>query len=612
MNRDGHRLWVSRAAGSLAVSGIALALVVASNRALAAEIRVNGSGLSLGGHSTIQDGPDRMMFSLRDSHGKQRFVQSAIKHSTSPALLGPTASKPHFTVRYALPIPPDNATNISGTLTGLDPEVWPHNHSPGFEALPNGDLLAVYFSARTSAGANESDRTTRFVQARLRHGAEQWDPPELFLDFEAMNDQSALLWTEGSTVRFFGGGRNAPDSMPFKMAVSTNNGVTWSVSLPQLDKPTADYTAQPIANAFRGGDGALYLAMDGGKDTSFLWRSPDNGVHWSDTGGRTGARHSTIIPLDDHGTFLSIGGKNAGINGWTPMNLSSNWGSTWSGSTASPFPALGGNQRPSLIRLANGHLLLVTDSYHRNTKKSPEGWKQGEGCFVAVSKDNGTTWHFKKLPVTLVHEKDQVLGTLGYATVRQSPNGLIHVLTTMTHPCLHYEFNEAWIFSEAGDIPPENDGGTLRTFQETYADGSLRLKWRARVCTDGRYLLDGSEVSYHSNGQKEREVTYSRGHKTGRETFWNSDGTKRWSWHHNPKKNSATWTHYWPNGKPKVQSQWTTKSQARDSTRNFLGLVAHGPARHWDEAGRLIHTHYFANGLLKTDGQKGAAPNDAR
>ena len=608
MNLAGHITFMLRVAGCLAACVASLSGLATDAPTPTAAIRVTGAGLSLAPNAAIQDASNQITLTLGASVTPPPFSQSAVKHSTAPAELGPGGNKPHFAVRFALPLPPDNATNVPGTLTGLDAGVWPHNHSPGFEALPNGDLLAIYFSAKTSAGADESDKTTRFVQARLRHGAEQWDPPELFLDFEAMNDQSALLWTEGNIIRFFGGGRGASPLMPFKMAVSTNNGATWTVSLPQLDRPATDYTAQPIANAFRGSDGAIYLAMDAEGDASFLWRSLDNGIHWSDTGGRTGARHSTIIPLDDKGKFLSIGGKNAGMNGWTPMNLSADWGKTWSASTRSPFPALGGNQRPSLIRLANGHLLFVTDSYHRNTKKSPDGWTLGEGCFVAVSKDNGTSWHFKKLPVTLVHEKDRALGTLGYATARQSPNGVIHVLTTMTHPCLHYEFNEAWIFSEAGDIAPESGDGRMREFRENYPDGSPRVKWSARVCTNGRYLLDGTETSYHLNGRKEHEAAYVNGHKTSRETFWSADGTKLWSWNHDLKKTSATWTHYWPSGKPKVESHWNTKAKARDSERTFAGLEAHGPAKHWSESGKLVHTYHFAHGLLSTGDQKGSSP----
>lgn len=525
------------------------------------------------------------------------FTQAAIKQSPEPALQGPNPKTPYFTVRFALPIPPENEVALTGPLVGLDPSVMAHQHSPGFEILPNGDALAIYFSAKDSKGSSESDPGTRFVQARLRYGSEEWDPPELFCDFKPLNDQSGLLWRDGNTLRFFGGGRGTSDRLPFKMAVSTNNGATWTMTLPQLEAPARDFTAQPITSAFRSGD-AMYFAMDASKDGSFLWRSTDNGIHWHDMGGRTSARHSAIVPLDDKGQLLSIGGKNVSLDGWSPMHRSSDWGATWSSSSKSPFPALGGNQRPCMIRLANGHLCFVSDSYQRKKDAAPEGWKYGEGCIVAISSDNGENWHIRRLPVELPHESDRNRGTLGYATVRQAPNGVIHVLASMTHPCLHYEFNEAWVFSKAGDISPEADGGTIRRYRETYANGGVRAAWSARICPNGRYLLDGTETTFYENGKKEHEVTYKNGRKVGLETFWAVDGTKLWSWTHHPESNTSTWVEFWANGRKRLESNWSTRPQARDNKRSFFGLVANGPAYHWRQDGTPQAAYAFTNGTL--------------
>src|SRR5262249_51953614 len=150
-----------------------------------------------------------------------------------------------------------------------------------------------------------------------------------------------------------------------------------------------------IVNAFRAPDGAMYFAMDAGETASFLWRSTDGGGHWHDMGGRTGGRHSTILPLDGEGHLLAIGGKASRVNGWSPESRSSDWGASWSSNRASPFPALGSNQRPCLIRLANGHLCFVSDSCTRKMETSPKGWAYGEGCIVAISADNGSTWRIK-------------------------------------------------------------------------------------------------------------------------------------------------------------------------------------------------------------------------
>ena len=581
------------------------AMVPAISAAVTQTIQLRAAGFEMRKENSIEDGTNRLELAI---HGAVPsvlpFNQSAVKQNAEPARLGPNAEKPYFTVRFALPVPPENATNNVAALAGIDPAVFTHNHSPGFEILPNGDALAVWFS--TPPGESESSTNTSFIQARLRYGAEEWDLPELFFKTENYNDQSGLLWNDNGTIRFFGGGRGLSDSVPFKMAASTDNGATWTLSLPQLESPANNFTAQPITSAFRGGPvpllsslNPIYFAMDGDKAKSFLWRSLDNGIHWRDMGGRTGGRHSVIVPLDDKGNLLSIGGKNNSINGWSPQNVSTNYGASWSESAASPFPPLGSAQRPSLIRLVDGNLFFVSDAWlQKKDQAPPAGWKFGDGCFVAISTNHGSSWHIKPLPVQLPNHQYHKFGTTGYVTARQAANSVIHILATETQPCLHYELNEAWIFSDAGDVVPEMDGGKVQRFSENFPDGKLRIRWSARICPNGRYLLDGTETSFYQNGQREHEVTYRNGHKTGAEIFWAADGVKLWTWSHDLKNHTSQWTHYWSNGKKSVESNWNTLPEARDLKRTFPGLVANGPVYQWTEAGTLSHTYHFTNGIL--------------
>ncbi|HKJ43572.1 MAG TPA: hypothetical protein VKA27_15860 [Sunxiuqinia sp.] len=565
-------------------------------------IHILASGFALGANSSVNNGQETTNLIIDDARTKP-FNQSAIKQNTEVAKQGPDPQKPYFTVQFAMPIPPCYTNTDVAALTGIDSMVYRHNHSPGFTILPNGDALAIYFS--TPAGKSEADPSTSFVQARLRYGSLEWDMPELFFKTKGFNDQSGLLWNDNGKIWFFGGGRDISDFIPFRIATSTDNGSSWTLSLPQLDKPATSYTAQPITNAFREPDGAIYFAMDGDGSHSFLWRSQDDGIHWHDMGGRTGGRHSVILPLDDQGNLISIGGKNSNVDGWSPENFSTDWGASWSESQPSPFPPLGSGQRPSMIRLASGALLFVSDSYlHKYKKAPPESWEYGDNCFVAISKDNGKTWHVKPLPVQLPGHSRTAHPSLGYSTVRQAPNGVIHLLTTVTLPCLHYEFNEAWIWSDAGAVKPENSGGTIKNYSEKYANGQLKSTWSARICPDGRYLLNGKETDHYEDGTKQHQVTYLNGRKTGEETFWASDGTKRWSWHRDLKTNTAIWTHYWPNGNKKVESTWNTNPKARDLNRHFLGYVAEGPSMQWDEQGNVIGSQYFENGDIEKSESK--------
>lgn len=559
-------------------------------------LRIRAAAFVLGREISATDATNHFELALETS-SVIPFTQSAVKQSPEAAQFGPDAMKPYFTVRFALPIPPSNATNEVAALAGVDPMVFTHNHSPGFEILPNGDALAIYFS--TPPGKAEADISTSFVQVRLRYGSEDWDLPELFFKTEGYNDQSGLLWNDGGKIRFFGGGRDISDAIPFRQATSTDNGATWKLSLPQLDKLATNYTAQPITSAFRAPENSIYMAMDGDGAQSFLWRSTDDGTHWHDMGGRTGGRHSVIVPLDDQGTLLSIGGKNAATNGWSPQNISTNFGATWGESFPSAFPPLGTAQRPSLIRLASGNLLYVGESYlHKIDRAAPKDWKFGDNCFVALSTNNGTSWHIKPLPVQLPGHQRTNHPTLGYVTARQGANGVIHILTTVTQPCLHYELNEAWIWSDAGDIKPETSGGVVKKFFENYPNGKTRSQWSARITPNGRYLLDGEETDFYENGDKQHEVTYASGRKTGPEVFYSPNGKVLWTWQYDLKNNKASWAQFWPDGRPKLLSTWNTKPKARDLNRSFFGLVAHGPTWLFDSNGALPRQFIFTNGAF--------------
>ena len=522
------------------------------------------------------------------------FCQAAIKQSTGPALQGPDPEVPYFTVRFSMPIPPDNIEDGIASMLGCDPATMHHSHSPGFEIMPNGDAMAVWFTAHASEYAPD----VRFVQARLRYGSDQWDMPELFWDMKGMNDESGLLWTESDgTVHFFGGGRIAnSDRRPFVMAVSTDSGATWELKRPYFPVPAVDFTAQPCQNAWRQNGTTIFSVTDGDSSNSIVWRSTDNGVTWYDMGGRTNGRHSTIVPIGNSGTLLSYGGKNSDIGGWMPWCKSSNWAASWPDDGPTVFSPLGSNQRPCLIRLANGKLVFCADAQHRDNYKPP-GSTYDYGCLVAISDNNGLSWHIQILSVTLPHESDQDDGTLGYSTIRQAPNGIIHILTTMTHPCLHYEFNEAWIYSAQGDIPPETTGGTVEQYSEHYSGGQLKATWSARTCPNGRYLLHGAETSYYADGTKEHEATWVNGHRNGAETFWGPDGTRIWGCEYDENNHTAIWMHYWDTGVKRIESRWNTNPTARDlPSRHFSGFVANGDAYHWGRCGQGEEAYSFENG----------------
>ena len=102
--------------------------------------------------------------------------------------------------------------------------------------------------------------------------------------------------------------------------------------------------------------------------------------------------------------------------------------------------------------------------------------------------------------------------------VRQAPNGVIHILSTMTHPCLHYEINEAWLESDDVVLPPR--GMRTRAKQAAPTGGTLHAKtasggnasWGYAADAARGYMLHGDfNATFPSSNVVEYAATYSYG-----------------------------------------------------------------------------------------------------
>ncbi len=504
----------------------------------------------------------------------------------------PVPGKPWFRKRYLHPMPPDNATKEEIIAAGLAPSLGGHNHSPGFVVCPNGDLLAVYFSATF-----EDNPEVLLMGSRLRHGADEWDMPEPIIDFPDVNDVSPLVWREADKIYLFWGNIHLRGGYPFQWMESTDNGATFSgVKFPAITKVVDGYAPQPITSMFRDERGTIYLASDGVAAQSFLWASEDDMKTWFDTGGRTGGRHTAIVPLMD-GTFFGLGGKKSDIDGFMPISISRDKGKSWEISK-SVFPTLGGGQRPALIRLKSGRLLYAGDYQRKDGFQSPGIRKRG--TFVALSGDEGKTWHIKKLPGTLESSKEETARemkgeTLGYVCLAQADDGMIHLITSKNAPALHFEFNEAWILSPPAAV--SNAGlmaqaaleiKDVQTIMENYPGGALRTVKHGGRGDNGRFLLHESEKWYYENGGKKYEAEYRLGVRVGAERFFLPDGRLLWEREHRGNQ-IFTWKQYWDNGKIKSETQW-------------VDFRCEGMAMIYDRSGKLTAQFRFSE---RKDGARG-------
>jgi len=515
------------------------------------------------------------------------FVQCGIKQTARQAKIAPDPRKPYFRKRYMLPTPPENCPREVIDAAGLHPSFRGHNHSPALEVCDNGDVLMVIYTSY-----REYEPEVSLMAARLRFGAEQWDMPSRLFDFPGANDHAPMLWKDGSALYFFWGNPRfgSGGAFPFQWTSSKDNGATWAeVSFPYFTNRIGSHSKQPVNTALRGRDGTMYVSSDGSGGRSVLWASRDEGKTWYDTVGRTGGRHTTFVLLKD-GSILGMGGKNTNIDGFMPKSISTDGGRTWKVSKT-PFPAFGSNQRPSVLRLASGRLLFACD-FQKRGGAQPKGITQ-RGAMVALSEDEGKTWRMKKLVAAQQHERDRPWGqTIGYSAVRQAPNGMIHLITTMNRPCLHFEFNEAWILAEKPDTRSDAElmASTAKSISgvkqhtETYASGKPRITFSAGTGDDGRYLLDGAETWYYPGGRKQYAVTYRLGRKVGTETLRAPDGKVLWQWQH-AEDGASVRTQYWPDGRKKARSAW----------RNHH---AEGAATCWNAEGKVLSKVKFRRGAI--------------
>ena len=323
------------------------------------------------------------------------------------------------------------------------------NQSPSITECPNGDLLAVWFST-----LGETDLTTANAASRLRFGAKEWEPASSFWDAQDVNDHAPKIWWDGDKTLFhIVEGRQHGDIV---IRRSTDNGATWSKA--EVMRAHGESASNPI----RTKEGVIAIPFD----FSGLSISRDNGKTWSETGrdrrgsddiqpGGKGAFiagiHSPIVELAD-GRLMAFGRlspeepaqKRFDLK--MPVSYSSDLGERWQWAI-SEFPVVSNTQRPAMLRLKEGPIVLCSftdqartpkDQRHGLTFKSTGGTYTGTGLYAAVSYDEGKTWPDCRL---IAPEGKTTADINGYLAITQTRDGRIQLITSKDH----YVFNLAWI-----------------------------------------------------------------------------------------------------------------------------------------------------------------------
>lgn len=356
---------------------------------------------------------------------------------------------------------------------------YSHNHQPAVTWCDNGDLLAVWFSAD-----EENGRGMVVLGSRLRRGSKTWDEASLFFKVPDRNMTGSALFNDGAgTLWHFNGVEAAGDWQNLAVAARTSrdNGATWSA--PRMIAPEHTKRHQVVAGTIRTHQGWLVQVCDagpGGSDGAAVLISKDGGQTWRDPwdgaplpafapgseGSTIAGIHAGIVELVD-GRLMTLGRSNnlkdSDGRSRMPMSISADGGRSWR-YEASPLPPIDGGQRLVLMRLREGPLLVVSFTDHPlRTPEAERGMQftaadgstfTGYGMYAALSYDEGRTWPVRRL-ITDGSERFLDGGAWtgcfimdaehaeprGYLAGTQSPDGMIHILSSR----LHYRFNLAWI-----------------------------------------------------------------------------------------------------------------------------------------------------------------------
>ncbi len=339
-----------------------------------------------------------------------------------------------------------------------------HNHDPALVSCRNGDLLAVWYTT-----VDETGRELNIAGARLRRGCSVWDSADLFWAVPGRDNHAPALWADEHGTLFHFNGIAAEGGwydLALLLRISTDNGKTWTPA--RFLSPHYHHGNQAIPSPFRSSEGSIYLPCDAsplGQGGSLLHTSSDGGTSWSvlhkgadqsvfapgGTGPWIAGIHSGIDQAAD-GSLVAVG-RGDTIDGKLARSVSSDQGNSWHYS-ASPFPPIGGGQRPVLRRLLDGSLLLVSFTTGSMFRGADGKEFEGFGMFAALSMDGGTTWPYRRLLT------DGVTRTLdgrgwthdftmdathaepaGYLAGLQTPDGMFHLISSG----IYYHFNAAWI-----------------------------------------------------------------------------------------------------------------------------------------------------------------------
>ncbi len=289
---------------------------------------------------------------------------------------------------------PSFETNVETYRVFGQEHPGPYKHPASITQLANGDLYIAYYG-----GANEYDKETAVYGSRKDKKGSDWSKPVPIASAPFQGVGNPVIWQapDGLVWLFYNNQHGDTWSNARVMAkISEDGAKTWSDAFLIAMEEGSMVQGKPIV--LNDGNYLLPMYHETGEDRErsaedtcsyFLRYNPET-HEWKETNrinSPTGNLQPQAVQLSDTELFCFMrrgGGYEPTTDGWMLRSTSSDGGYTWTDAERTEFP--NPNSAISLIKLHNGDLLLVyNDNMNDRTPLT-----------VAVSKDNGKTWPFKR------------------------------------------------------------------------------------------------------------------------------------------------------------------------------------------------------------------------
>jgi len=365
-----------------------------------------------------------------------------------------------------------------------------HNHGSCIIELPNGDLLATWY---TGSGERSAD-DVQIVGSRLRKGTNTWSEPFLMADtpgFPDCNpciivDQRKRLWLfwpaildnrwESALLKF----RSSKDFQQragpptwdqdgivhlkpgpeFQQAVERDLRRLWEPTLRQADseqklrletylsdntKSAADKLSvrlgwMPRVHPFLDGDRMIVPLYSDRFDFSLIALTDDGGRTWKTSAPLVGPGNvqPSIVKRRD-GTLVAFFRDNGPPPNRVMVSESTDRGENWTAPRDTDVVDTGAGVEA--ISLKSGRWILVNNDTERGRHR----------LAVSVSEDEGRTWPRRRYLENDPEREES--GSYSYPSIIQARNGIIHATYSYRPPrgkgtgssIKHATFAEAWL-----------------------------------------------------------------------------------------------------------------------------------------------------------------------